>query len=289
MALAHLAVAAGCRQAPPDGQAQPTQQAQAPAATTPGQKTPGLQATGTALAPGGQATAPEATQSSVQPATGTASAPASPAPAATSPSATSPGGDPAASSAPRTEPAPAPPPAPEFHEFIVPAGTALSVVLDTTVSSGDSAVEDTVRGHLANSVRIDETKVLPAGSKLVGTVVEAQGAGKVKGRGRIAFRFDRITAHGEDYRAPTSVYAAQASATKGKDAKKIGIGAGAGAIIGGIIGGGKGAAIGAGVGGGAGTGVVLATKGEEATVAAGAQVRVTLQESLTVRVPAAAK
>jgi hypothetical protein len=180
---------------------------------------------------------------------------------------------------------PAPPPEPEFTEVTVPAGTALLVVLDTGVSSGGSHVEDAVRGHLAKAVRIDGVNALPAGSKLVGTVVEAQGAGKVKGRGRVAVRFDRITAHDEGHSARTSVFAAEARATKGKDAKKIGIGAGAGAIVGGIIGGGKGAAIGAGVGGGAGTGVVLATKGEEATVAAGRQVRVTLREPVTVRVP----
>ena len=195
------------------------------------------------------------------------------------------GAPPAAPVAPSAPPPPPPPPEPEFREYTVPAGTALSVVLDTGVNSGTSAVEDTVRGHLANSVRLDGVKVLPAGSTIVGTVVEAQGAGKVKGRGRVAFRFDRITAHGEQHPARTSAYTAQARATKGKDAKKIGIGAGAGAIIGGIIGGGKGAAIGAGVGGGAGAGVVMATKGEEAVVHAGAQVRVTLQEPVTVRIP----
>lgn len=182
------------------------------------------------------------------------------------------------------EPASLTPPPPEFREVTVPAGTALSVVLDSTVTSDGSRVEDAVHGHLANSVRVGGVNALPAGSKLVGTVVEVQSAGKVKGRGRVAFRFDRITAHGESHEARTSAYAAQAKSTKGKDAKKIGIGAGAGALVGAIVGGGKGAAIGAGVGGGAGTGVVLATKGEEATVAAGRQVRVTLREPVTVRV-----
>jgi hypothetical protein len=181
-------------------------------------------------------------------------------------------------------PVPAPPPAPEYRELTVPAGTALSVVLDSSVTSDGSSVEDTVRGHLASSVRIDGIKALPAGSKLVGTVTEAKGSAKVKGRARVAFRFNRITAHGESHSAATSVYAQEAKGTKAKDAKKIGIGAGAGAIVGGIIGGGKGAAIGAGVGGGAGTGAVLATKGEEVAVAAGSQVRVTLQETVRVRV-----
>ena len=61
----------------------------------------------------------------------------------------------------------------------------------------------------------------------------------------------------------------EAEGTKKKDARDIGIGAGAGAVIGGIIGGGKGAGIGAAVGGAGGAGKVLATKGEEVTAAVG--------------------
>jgi hypothetical protein len=247
-ALASVCIIVGtvaCRQAPP------ANEPASPAATAPAAQRP----------PG------------AEPAPGEGAPPAAGAPQAAAP--------PESSAGPSVTPAP---PEPEYRELTVPAGTALAVVLDTGVSSDGSAVEDTVRGHLAKSVQIDGLNALPAGSKLVGTVVEAKGAGKVKGRGRVAFRFDRITAHAETYRTRTSVYAAEAKATKGKDAKKIGIGAGAGAIVGGLIGGGKGAAIGAGVGGGAGTGAVLATKGDEASVAAGAQVRVTLQNPISMRV-----
>ena len=67
---------------------------------------------------------------------------------------------------------------------------------------------------------------------------------------------------GQRYGINTELFSRQASATKGEDATKIGIGAGAGAAIGAIRGK-KGAAEGAAVGGGAGTGVVLATKGDE--------------------------
>jgi hypothetical protein len=75
-----------------------------------------------------------------------------------------------------------------------------------------------------------------------------------------------------------------APATKGEDATKIGVGAGAGAVIGGILGGGDGAAIGAAIGGGAGTGVVLATKGQEMRLGPGADVSTRLTAPLTVRV-----
>ena len=74
----------------------------------------------------------------------------------------------------------------------------------------------------------------------------------------------------------------EAETNRKEDVKKGGIGAGAGAIVGGIAGGGKGAAIGAAVGG---TGAVLATKGEELEMPAGASIDTTLSDAITVLVP----
>jgi hypothetical protein len=76
-----------------------------------------------------------------------------------------------------------------------------------------------------------------------------------------------------------------APATKKNDAGKIAAGAGAGAIIGAIAGGKKGAVVGTVVGGGAGTGVVLATRGDEVTLAAGTSLTTTLTRPLVVQVP----
>ncbi|HWN86596.1 MAG TPA: hypothetical protein VNN99_15640, partial [Vicinamibacterales bacterium] len=63
----------------------------------------------------------------------------------------------------------------------------------------------------------------------------------------------------------------------------IGIGAGIGAVVGAIAGGGDGAAKGAAIGGAGGTGVVLATKGKEVRLGAGANVSTRLTAPLTVR------
>ena len=79
------------------------------------------------------------------------------------------------------------------------------------------------------------------------------------------------------YRISTARIAREAEATKGKDAKTIGITTGVGTAIGAIAGGEKGAAIGAGVGGGAGAGAVLATRGKEVTIPAGATLRTRLR------------
>lgn len=77
----------------------------------------------------------------------------------------------------------------------------------------------------------------------------------------------------------------EGEATKGEDATKIGASAVGGAIVGGILGGGEGAAKGAAIGGAAGTGVVLATRGREVTLAAGTDLAATLATPFTVRAP----
>jgi hypothetical protein len=108
----------------------------------------------------------------------------------------------------------------------------------------------------------------------------------VKGRARIAFRFNQIDLPGAGGREAisTATIARTAPATKKQDAAKIGAGAAGGAIVGGIVGGGDGAAKGAAIGGGAGTGVVLATRGKEVSLPAGTPLSVKLTAPLTVRV-----
>src|SRR5207248_7798126 len=100
---------------------------------------------------------------------------------------------------------------------------------------------------------------------------------------QVGFRFNALTTGGQKYDMQTAALSRMAPATKGEDATKIGIGAGAGAIIGGLLGGKSGAAKGAAVGGGAGTGVVLATKGPELRLEPGADVTTTLTARLIVR------
>ena len=89
---------------------------------------------------------------------------------------------------------------------------------------------------------------------------------------------------GAKERLRTNPITFEGEASKGEDATKIGAGAGIGAVIGGILGGGSGAAKGAAIGGAAGTGAVLATKGKDVTVAAGADIAATLAEPSSIRV-----
>jgi len=174
---------------------------------------------------------------------------------------------------------------PMMMEMTVPAGTALELALETPVSSDKSKPEDTVRAHVTKPVVIDSMTVIPAGAQAMGTVVEAQPSGRVKGRATVTISFNRVVVANTPYTIRTARIMREAAATKGEDAKKIGIGAGAGAVVGAIAGGKKGAAIGTAVGAGAGTGVVVATKGNEIGLGAGATVRTTIQEPVKINAP----
>jgi hypothetical protein len=172
------------------------------------------------------------------------------------------------------------------REVTVPAGTQLPIILDTSVASNTSSVEQPVRGHVSRDVRLDNEVVIPAGSEVYGNVTAVRRAGKVKGRSYIALRLTTLVPRGSDdrYRIDTGRVARTGRATKKKDAIKIGAPAAGGAVIGALIGGKKGALIGAGAGGGAGTAVVLSTRGEEVGINRGAPLTLRLASPIAVRI-----
>ena len=173
-----------------------------------------------------------------------------------------------------------------YREITVPEGTILPLVLDSYVASDQSRLEDPVRAHVRRNVVIGDRIVIPAGSAVSGYVTNVARSGRVKGRGQIAFRFNRLSLRDSDtVRLNTSAVSRQAPATKSKDAAIIGLPAAGGAIVGAVTGGKKGAAIGAAAGGGAGTAVVLSTRGKEVRLGRGYQVGVRLLAPITVRVP----
>jgi hypothetical protein len=152
------------------------------------------------------------------------------------------------------------------------------VTLATPIASDTSKVEDTVRGTVAKAVVVSGVTLVPKGAEVVGTVVEANQSGRVKGRASIALQFDRLLVRDESHEIHTTRVSRQAEGSERQDVKKGGIGAAGGAIVGGIAGGGTGAAIGAGVGA---AGAVLATRGEEVRLPAGTTVTTTFRKRRT--------
>jgi hypothetical protein len=180
--------------------------------------------------------------------------------------------------------APQAPPRAQFREVTVPANTILPLELMTALSSATAQVETPVRARVRQAILIDGVTAIPAGTVLTGEVFEVERAGRVRGRSRLAIRFNEAEINGAAERLRTNPIIFEGEATRGEDATKIGVGAGIGAAIGGIVGGGEGAAKGAAIGGAAGTGAVLATRGREVELASGADLSATLASPVEIRV-----
>jgi hypothetical protein len=173
--------------------------------------------------------------------------------------------------------APAPPPA-----MKVPAGTHLTVTLSQSLDSGKNNAGDTFTANISEDVVVEGKTVLAKGTPVQGKVVSAEGAGKVKGVGKMSLTLTEATVNGKTVALDTKTHSAQAETSKGKDAAIIGGGAGVGAAIGAITGGKKGAVIGTAIGGGGGTAAVLATKGKDVEYPAESHLEFTLEKEATV-------
>jgi hypothetical protein len=168
-------------------------------------------------------------------------------------------------------------------EVTIPSGTTLRVRLLSGIASDENKVEDAVRAEVRQAVVVKGQTVIPEGAELSGTITDVDRSGRVKGLARIAYRFTSLSIDGRRYDIRTAPIVHQAEQTKGEDAKKIAIGAGAGAAVGALLGGGSGAAKGAAIGGAGGTGAVLATRGKEVRIGSGAAETVRLAAPVTVR------
>jgi hypothetical protein len=163
---------------------------------------------------------------------------------------------------------------------VVAEGTPLVIKLESTVSSARSQAGDTFLGRVSDAIEAGGRVLVPAGAEVRGKVLVAQGAGRVKGRARLAVTFDRLEVEGRKLEIETSSIDVTAEKQHGRDAKIIGGAAAAGALIGAIADGGSGAGKGVLIGGAAGTGAVLVTKGQEIELAAGNRVKVKLKKTV---------
>src|SRR5262245_65401697 len=120
--------------------------------------------------------------------------------------------------------APAPAPAivkrasARLRQVTVPAGTVLRLRLTHGFGS-DSRLEAPVSATLVNPIVVDGHTVLRQGSVASGYVSEAVRPGRVKGRGRVAVRFTRISPVGveERYNMQTRSWVAVEPAPKRKE------------------------------------------------------------------------
>lgn len=177
------------------------------------------------------------------------------------------------------------PPAPTFEELTVAADSVIGLQTETTLTSERARVEDRVEARVVRDVRAGGRVAIPAGSRVLGSVVVVERGGKMRDRARLGIRFHTL-ALSDGTRLPitTETIYRFGEGPGDNSAKKIGGGAVAGAILGAIIGGGKGAAIGATTGAAGGSAAVMAGERSEAVFQSGAQITARILSPITVTV-----
>ena len=151
----------------------------------------------------------------------------------------------------------------EPRTVTLPAGLAITVRLNHTVSTERNQAGDDFQAVLDELLVVDGLVIAEKGAQVEGNVVQSERAGRVKGRALLVLELTQLaTQDGQLIAIETQYVDQEGASTQKKDATRVGIGAGIGAAIGAVIGGGKGAAVGAATGAGAGAGTVAATRGE---------------------------
>lgn len=221
---------------------------------------------------------------------------AAPAPAEAHPANPQPAAQPAETTVAKNEPEPAPAPAPEPPPYnpppppppkpntvTIPAGTAINVRLQDSLSSDRNSVGDAFSAVLDKPLVVDGFVIADRGARVEGRVAAAKAAGRVKGVSDIALEILSIrTSDGQVMKISTDPWEKHGETSVGSDAAKVGAAAGIGAVIGAIAGGGKGAGIGAAAGGAAGTGGILATRGKPVKVPVETRIAFRLREPVTI-------
>jgi hypothetical protein len=192
---------------------------------------------------------------------------------------------PADAAKPIDDPQPEAPKAPQFEEVILPAASVIGLQVESTTTSEHARVEDRIDARVSRDVMSAGRVAIPAGSRVIGSVVVVDHGGKMKEQARLGIRFHTLVlADGTQVQLHTdTVYRVGEDPTAGAS-KKIGGAAIGGAILGAILGGGKGAAIGGAAGAGAGSAAVMAGDRNPATLRQGEYLNVKLATPATITV-----
>ena len=177
------------------------------------------------------------------------------------------------------------PRAPELIELTVREDSVIGIRVESALSSETAQVEDRVAAVVTRDVVVDGRTAIPAGARLSGTVVSVERGGRFRERARLGVQFTSLRLpDNTNVRIRTEPIYRDGESPSREATTKIGIGAAAGAVIGGIIGGKKGAVIGGATGAGAGTAVVTTGARNAAILESGASLTVRLLDPVRISV-----
>jgi len=146
----------------------------------------------------------------------------------------------------------------------IPNGTPVTIRTGSALSSGTAKSGQTFNCSVARDVVVAGQTLAKSGDAAKCRVTSAKSSGRLHAPGVLSVRL--VEVNGQS--VTTTSHTFHGKSHKKSNVTKIGGGAAAGALIGGLAGGGKGALIGTGAGAAAGTGVAAATGKEEAVIPA---------------------
>jgi len=180
---------------------------------------------------------------------------------------------------------PAPEPVSEFVELEIAADSLIGLQVDTAVSTRTAKVEDTMEARVTRDVLVEDQVAVPAGTRMLGSVVLVETGGKLRDAARLGVRFHTLVMD-DGLRVPIvteTIY--REGRSRGSDSvAKIGGAAVGGAILGAIFGGARGAAIGGSIGAGGGTAAALNGEAEPAGLRSGTRLTVRLSRPVAITV-----
>jgi hypothetical protein len=144
----------------------------------------------------------------------------------------------------------------------------MTVRLQSQINSASARTGQTFEGNLTRDLVVNGNTLASAGTPVRVKVTHAKQSGRLHAPGELTVRLSGVEINGKMVPISTSAFRAKGKSHTKSNATKIGGGAAAGAVLGGIFGGGKGALIGAAAGGAAGTGLAAATGKQEAVIPA---------------------
>lgn len=177
----------------------------------------------------------------------------------------------------------APPEPPKPTMASVPAGSVLMLSTDNTLDSKTAQVDDTFTATVVDDVRVGERILIPAGSTVRGRVTEAVAAKRGAGNAKLSIAFDTLELESGYKTQIIGTFQQVTESKKKRNAAVIGGSAAGGALLGRILGKDtKGAVIGSIIGGGIGTAVVMGKEGEQVSIPAGTPFEIHLDEAVKV-------
>jgi hypothetical protein len=168
----------------------------------------------------------------------------------------------------------------------VAPGTPAYVMVMQPIDSKHTKVGTPFRGILVQDIVVQNGVIaVPRGADVTGTVVDARGPGKLKGRPQLALQLTGVNFSSTTYPLVSQVWARGGPGKGGQSAANIGGSAAAGAIIGGAVGGGPTALLGGLLGGLGGAGLSSLSSGPQLFIPAESVLTFYLSAPVTVHVP----